>query len=96
MGQHLADYQPIEQHADRGELLLHVRRRVGLLAALYIGRHVDRPDGAECAPPCLTPSEELGAGARASNGFNVRLAYTASGASGYLSQSLTARLTYAF
>ena len=32
----LAGDQPVEQHAHRGELLLHVRRRMGLLQALYI------------------------------------------------------------
>ena len=39
-GTHLAGDQPVEQHADRGELLLHVRRRMGLLReSLYIRRH---------------------------------------------------------
>jgi len=63
VGQHVADDQPIEQHPHRGELLLHVWRRMGLLARLYICADINRPDRAERAPPCFAPGEELAAGA---------------------------------
>ncbi len=43
-GHHLADHQPVEQHPPGGELLLHARRRVGLLQCLDIGADIVRPD----------------------------------------------------
>jgi hypothetical protein len=43
-GQYLAGDQPVEQHPYGGQLLLDAPRRVFLLQALYVGRHVERPD----------------------------------------------------
>ena len=40
----LAGDQPIEQHPHGGELLLHVRRRMRLLAGFDVARHVDGPN----------------------------------------------------
>jgi len=42
---HLADHQPVEQHADRRQVLLDARRRPPAAEQLDVGRHVHRPDG---------------------------------------------------
>ena len=63
-GHHLADDQPVEQHPHGGELLLHVRRRMGLLAGLYIGTDVIGPD-------CSEDAERVGVGPR--RVFGLRL-----------------------
>jgi len=52
---HLADHQPVEQHADGGHLLLH--REGGALAAdlLHVGGHVHRLNGGQGQAVPLTP-----------------------------------------
>ena len=59
----LAGDQPVEQHAHRGELLLHARRPVFLLQLVHPGCHVERPDRRERQAAPLAPGEEPRAGA---------------------------------
>jgi len=59
---HLAGDEPIEQHAHGSKLLLHARRRMGLLERLYIGRDIERPDRGQRQPAILAPGEELATG----------------------------------
>jgi hypothetical protein len=61
---HLADHQPVEQHAHGGELLLDARRRVGLLQRLDVGANVVRPDHSQRQPAAVAPSQEARAGPR--------------------------------
>jgi len=51
--------QPAEQQAYGSELLLHARRRVGVLAGLDIGGDADRPDRTERAPPVFHTREKV-------------------------------------
>jgi hypothetical protein len=53
----LADDEPIEQHAHRGELLFYRRRRGLRLQLLYIGGDVVRPDGGEPQASPLAPGK---------------------------------------
>jgi hypothetical protein len=62
--QHLADDEPIEQHPDGGELLLHTRRPVFLLQLLDLGSDVVWPDDRERKTAILAPSKEPAAYAR--------------------------------
>jgi hypothetical protein len=50
-----------------GELLFHVRRRVGLVARLYIGGDIMRPDCRQCQTAFVAPGEET----RASPGIGA-------------------------
>jgi len=50
---HLADHEPIEQHADAGKVLLNGRRREPMADLLYIGSDVNRPHLTEAAHPLL-------------------------------------------
>jgi hypothetical protein len=52
-GEDLADDEPIEQHADRGEVQFNDQLRGRRLQRLYIGRDVDRLDVGEFANPVL-------------------------------------------
>ena len=61
MGKNLTGDQPVEQHADGGELLLHVRGGMALCATLYICTDIEWPDRSEAAALCFTPVEERGA-----------------------------------
>ena len=57
---HLADHEPVEQHADRGEVLLDRGLRVGFAELLDVGGDVHRLEAAELAQaPLLAPAEEL-------------------------------------
>ena len=50
----LADHQPVEQHADRRQVLLDARRRVRLAQLLDVGGDVQRlesPELAQAPPP---------------------------------------------
>ena len=59
---HLAGDQPVEQHAHRGELLLHARRPVFLLQRIHPGRHVEGSDRSEREAALFAPDEEASAG----------------------------------
>ena len=60
---HLADDQPIEQHADRGQVLLDGRRLIAARQDLDIGRDVVGADRAELADVVLVePGEEAAHG----------------------------------
>jgi hypothetical protein len=50
--------EPVEQHPHRGELLLHVRRRVGEAACLYIGGDIVRPDRGKRQTALVAPGEK--------------------------------------
>ncbi len=65
-GHHLAGHQPVEQHPYGCELLLHIRRRMGLLAALYICRNIKRPHSRKRPAALVAPGEKLRAGAHVS------------------------------
>ena len=55
----LAGHEPIEQHADRGQVLLDCRLRHGFLQALNIGRDVQRLDVGQLADPVtVAPGEK--------------------------------------
>ena len=55
---YLAGDHPIKQHAHRGKLLLHVRRRMGLSASLYICSDIEWPDRHQPQAALLAPGEE--------------------------------------
>ena len=56
----LAGDQPVEQHADRGQVLLDRRLRHGVLKVLYIGRHVQRLDIGDAANAMpVAPAEKI-------------------------------------
>ena len=57
----LAGDQPVEQHPHGCQLLLHVRRRMGQLARLYIGGDIMRPDRRQRQAALVAPGEETGA-----------------------------------
>ena len=61
---HLAGDQPVEQHPHGGELLLHARRRMGLLECLDISGDIERPDRGQRQAAIVAPGEELAAGPR--------------------------------
>ena len=61
---HLAGDQPVEQHPHGGELLLHIRRRMGLLAGFDIPGHVDGPDCRQSQAAFIAPGKKLLACAR--------------------------------
>jgi hypothetical protein len=63
---HLADHEPIDQHANGGKLLLHARRRGLGLQRLYIGGDVVRPDSAQRQRTAVAPGEETRAAPRIS------------------------------
>jgi hypothetical protein len=63
---HLAGDRPVEQHAHRGELLLHAGRRVGLLERLYIGGDIERSDRWQRQAAIFAPREEPAARSRIS------------------------------
>ena len=64
VGHHLADHQPIEEHADGGETLLDGGRRVVCAELLNVGSDVEPLDGPQIPNAALlTPSEELRRGA---------------------------------
>ena len=55
----LADHEPVEQHAHRGQVLLDRGCRVGLPELLDVGGDVDRLEAAELAQAAhLAPAEE--------------------------------------
>ena len=57
---HLAGDQPVEQHADRGQVLLDGRLRHRLTKVLDIGRDVQRLDISDAADPMLVaPAEKI-------------------------------------
>jgi hypothetical protein len=60
----LAGDEPIEQHPHGGELLLHVRRRMRLLAGFNVARHVDGSDRHQREAALIAPGEKLLACAR--------------------------------
>jgi len=53
-GEHLADHQPVEQHADRGEMLLDGRLGGRFLQRLDIDPDVNRLDVGEPAISCCS------------------------------------------
>jgi hypothetical protein len=55
---HLAGDEPIEQHAHRGELLLHTRRPVFLLKLVDPCGDIEGTDGGEREATLLALSEE--------------------------------------
>ncbi len=59
----LAGDQPVEQHPHGGELLLHGRRRVGLLHGFDIAGDVIGPDGWQREAARLAPRQKIRAGA---------------------------------
>jgi hypothetical protein len=62
-GEDLADDQPVEQHADRGQVLFHRGLRGRHLKRLYIGGDVNRLDIVELANAVLLdPGEEVAHG----------------------------------
>jgi hypothetical protein len=58
---HLADNEPIEQHAHGGELVFDGRRRGLRLQLLYIGGDVVRPDRGKREAAPFAPGEKPGA-----------------------------------
>jgi len=59
-GEDLADHQPVEEHADRRQMLLHGRLGHGVLELFDIGRDVQRLDADELVDAVLLePGEEL-------------------------------------
>jgi hypothetical protein len=62
-GEDLADDEPIEQHANGRQVLLHRRLGSGRLQRLYIGGDMDRLDVGELAElVLLDPGEEVAHG----------------------------------
>ena len=53
-GEDLTDNQPVEQHADRGQMQFYGRLGRRRLQHLYIGGDVDRLDVGEFADPCCS------------------------------------------
>jgi len=60
----LADHQPFEQHADRGEPLFHAWRGGLGLQRLDVAGHVMRPELRQCQTACLGPYQKAAGGAR--------------------------------
>ena len=58
---HLADHQPVEQHADGSELLLHTRGRRAGLQCLDVGAHVVRPYLRQRQAALLAPRQKTSA-----------------------------------
>jgi hypothetical protein len=56
----LAGDEPIEDHADRCEVLFDRRVREPLLQLLHVGRYRDGHDGRQREPTVIGPSHELG------------------------------------
>ena len=55
---HLADHQPVEQHADGRQVLFDGRRRIGLRQLLDVGGHHHRLDLLQRQTPGFTPVSE--------------------------------------
>jgi hypothetical protein len=51
--------KPVEQHPHGGELLLHVRCRMRLLAGFNVAGHVDGADRHQCEAALIAPGEKL-------------------------------------
>ncbi len=58
-GQHLADHQPIKQHAQPREMLFDRGRTQRALFPFDVGGHVQRPDLPQCQAMLLAPGKEL-------------------------------------
>ena len=65
IGRHdLAHYQPVEQPADRGQLLLDAGRRGRTLQPLHVGADIERPNCRKHEAAALAPGQKVRAGPR--------------------------------
>jgi hypothetical protein len=71
---HPASHEPVEQHADAGEMLLDGRRRHAPAELLYISGDIDRRDFIEPTDPLLLAPVEKFTGGAAISRTRVRVA----------------------